>query len=273
MSQEPPVVIEIDRDRLFRWLFSGLLAIAIALVLLDAAISEFDWISIGAAQRLFNITREDGIPNFFSTFQMLGVGVVVLLITLVVKRKGKRNSNVVIGWAVVAGLMLMLGFDDGTKLHERVGSIFGEVVTDSADEPRMGPLGSIYDAFPSYTWQLVVAPVYGVAGLFMLAFLLSELPSVRLKELALLAIALFAVAESMDFIEGLENDGFDTIADLFSTSHGRVVHFSKSIEEFLEMVATTTFLFVFLKTLLHMTPSIAFNVRTRGEAPGDGPTV
>ena len=48
------------------------------------------------------------------------------------------------------------------------------------------------------------------------------------------------------------------VADVFSTFPDRPVHFSKSIEEFLEMAGSTIFLFVFLKTLMHTTPSISF---------------
>ena len=82
MKRDEPVVFNIDRDRLFKWLFIWLLVIAVALVFLDAFISEFEWVSIGAAQRLFNITREDAIPNFYSSSLLLAVGTVLLLITL-----------------------------------------------------------------------------------------------------------------------------------------------------------------------------------------------
>ena len=45
------MLIKIDRDRLFRWLFAGLLIAELAIVLLDALISESGWVSIGAARR------------------------------------------------------------------------------------------------------------------------------------------------------------------------------------------------------------------------------
>ena len=84
-----------------------------------------------------------------------------------------------------------------------------------------------------------------------------------MKVLMLVAFGLFAMAIGMDFIEGIdegfENDVMVRVADYFSTFPSRAVHFSKSIEEFLEMAGTTVFLFVFLKTLMSATPSIKFD--------------
>ena len=55
------------------WLIPGLVTVEIAIVMLDALVTELGWVPIGAARRLFNITREDGVANFFSSFQMLAV--------------------------------------------------------------------------------------------------------------------------------------------------------------------------------------------------------
>ena len=87
------MLIKIDRDRLFRWLFAGLLIAELAIVLLDALISESGWVSIGAARRFFNITREDGIANFFSTFQALGVAGILLMITMVVRGQTRGTAS------------------------------------------------------------------------------------------------------------------------------------------------------------------------------------
>ena len=255
------MLIRIDQRRLFLWLFAALLAIEVALLVLDAFISESGWVSIGAARRLFNITREDGVPNFFSTFQALAVGAVLLLVTLVVRGQSRgTGSKTFVGWGVITALFIFVGIDDGTKLHERVGSMFAALVTDSSGEGSAGFVGDLYDVFPSYTWQLVFGSFFIVMGLFLIIFLMKELPSLRLKGLIVMAIGLFFVAEALDFIEGMDNDVFDHVADFFSTTTDHAVHFSKSIEEFLEMAATTTFLFVFLKKLISLTSSLTFEV-------------
>lgn len=246
------MLINIDNERMLKRLIIALVAIEFALVLLDAVISEYRLTDIGAGRRLFNITREDGIPNFFSSFLLLGVGAVLLLITIVVRGQGS-SSKVVWGWGLVTGLFLFLGFDDGTKFHERIGSIFDALVTDEAGDPLSGLFGSLYSVWPTYSWQLVLGPVFAIFGVFLIVFLYKELPSLRLKTLILVAIGLFGIAEALDFVEGMDTGVFETAANVFDTEARRVVHFSKSIEEFLEMLATTVFLYVFFEKLISLT--------------------
>lgn len=260
------MILRINTNSLYRWLFGILISVEIGLVALDALVSEYDLISIGAAQRLVNITREDGIPNFFSSFQMVLVATVVLMIALVARQQmASRNSRVPFGWGILTGFFYFIAFDDGVKLHERLGTIFKALVTDSRGEGNTPVLGQIYEAFPSYTWQIAVGPVFVVLGLFVLVFLLRQLDSTRLKTLAMCAIGLFAIAQGMDFLEGMDSSIIDRIADLFDTTTGRVTHFSKSVEEFLEMFGTTLFLYVFLSQLAVLTRSITFELNERQE--------
>ena len=65
----------------------------------------------------------------------------------------------------------------------------------------------------------------------------------------------------MDFVEGQDNDVFVHVADFFLTFEERAVHFSKSLEEFFEMAGMTTFLYIFLKKLTSLTPSIRFELK------------
>lgn len=258
------MLININHDRMLKRLVIALVAVEVALVLLDAVVSEYQLTGIGAGRRLFNITREDGVPNFFSSFLLLGVGAVLLLITIVVRDLTQGSKpKVVWGWGLVTGLFLYLGFDDGTKLHERLGSIFDALATDDAGEPLSGLFGSLYSVWPTYSWQLVLGPVFAVFGVFLIVFLYKELPSLRLKSLTLLAIGLFGIAETLDFIEGMDSGVFEQAAIVFDTETRRAVHFTKSIEEFLEMLATTVFLFVFLEKLMSLTPSITFAIELR----------
>ena len=264
MCQDAVVEIKIDPDRLLWWLIPGLVTIELAIVMMDALISELGWVSVGAVQRFFNITREDGLANFFSSFQMLGVGVVLVLITLVVRSQTRGSKSMLVwGWGLIAALFIYMGIDDATALHERIGTLFSELVTAPDGRADPGFMGQLYDKFPSYSWQLVLGPFVAAAGIFVIAFLTRQLPSLRLKVLMLVAFGLFAMAIGMDFIEGIdegfENDVMVRVADYFSTFPSRAVHFSKSIEEFLEMAGTTVFLFVFLKTLMSATPSIKFD--------------
>ena len=121
--------------------------------------------------------------------------------------------------------------------------------------------------FPSYPWQLVVGPFFAAMGVYIVIFLFRELPTPRLKELVALAIGLFIIAIAMDFVEGMEDEPLDRLADTLSVDAGRLVHFSKSVEEFLEMLGTSMFLFVFLKKLVGLTPTVAFELTSRRPNP------
>ena len=74
------------------------------------------------------------------------------------------------------------------------------------------------------------------------------------------AIGLFALAQGMDFLEGMDSAIIDRLSDLLGTTTGRVTHFSKSVEEFLEMFGTTLFLYVFLSQLAVLTRSVTFEI-------------
>ena len=121
------------------------MTVEIAIVMLDALVTELGWVSIGAAQRFFNITREDEVANFFSSFQMLAVAAVLLLITLIVRGQNQGSrSRLVWGWGLITALFFYMGVDDATKLHERVGTIFSELVTGPGGGPDPGILGQLY---------------------------------------------------------------------------------------------------------------------------------
>ena len=74
------------------------------------------------------------------------------------------NSKLVVGWAFLTFMFFFLGVNDGTK---------------SADE-GIGPLGSLNNWFPSYSWQVIVGPFFVAAGLFLIVFLSRRLNDPRL---------------------------------------------------------------------------------------------
>ena len=156
-----------------------------------------------------------------------------------------------------------MGVDYATKLHERIGFIFRAVITDSSGQPAPGQLGYMYEQFPSYSWQFVFGPLLVAMGLFLVAFLLRHLPTPQLKGLMVVAIGMFAAAVGIDFLESVNSEIQNRVADVFLTTPWRLAHFSESIEEFLELAATTVLLFVFLKKLMSLTPSLTFDSNSR----------
>jgi hypothetical protein len=80
------------------------------------------------------------------------------------------------------------------------------------------------------------------------------------------AMGMYVMAVGMDFVEGLESEPYERIADFFFTETYRIRHMSKAIEEFLEMFGTTIFLIAFLKTLFSLSRECKINISERRKA-------
>jgi hypothetical protein len=107
-------------------------------------------------------------------------------------------------------------------------------------------------------------PLFAVAGMLLLVFLWSELRDRRARVLLLVALICLAVAVGLDFVEGLHEThpwnldahlarwlDWDLAAESWFEHDGfeAVVHFSKSVEEFLEMLGNTLLWVAFLRHL------------------------
>jgi len=271
MSEPRHVTFEVATERAIARLVGVLVAIELVLVLLDATINYSDWSEISSVQRLFNITREDGLPSWFGVTQTFLVGLTALVIWLAL-RKQDASRLTRRGWLAVSIFFLYMAMDDGSKLHERIGTAFGTTFAAGKGEDASATIFSrLLDVFPSYNWQLVLLPAFGIAGLLLLAFLWRELTERRSRMLVLIAIGCLVVAVGMDFAEGLEEDHplnpyswLDSRLDLDDfcavqfdkTPYEAMIHFSKSGEEFLEMLANTLIWAVFLGHLARIAPKL-----------------
>ena len=248
----------------------------LAFVLLDYHVNYGGLIDIGAIRRLFNIAREDGLASWFGTAQTMLVALTLWALYAIVRRQappGLRRT----GWLVLALMFSWMTIDDGAQLHERLGTTFG-VLRERADPDAL-------QLFPSYNWQILFVPVFGALGLFMAWFLWRELPAVRLRWAVLAALGCLGLAVGLDFIEGLDREhawnlygwaadryDFDTFTRA-RFRHGEYTtlrHFSRSLEEFLEMLAMTVLWAVFLERLTAMASDL--RVRFRSASPSSSST-
>ena len=236
----------------------------IGFVLLDYHVNYGRLIDVGAIRRLSNIAREDGLASWFGTAQTLLAALTLWLVYAVV-RSQRAPAWRRAGWLVLALLFSYMTVDDGAQLHERIGTLFDVMTEDSSSTVGM---------FPSYTWQVLFGPAFGLLGLFMLAFLWLELSRAGWKALVVAALACLAVAVGLDFVEGLDPDhpwnlyawidqryDFEefTLQRFDRTQYAALEHFSRSIEEFLEMLANTFLWVVFL----HHLTVVAQDLRVR----------
>lgn len=247
-----PLTLKISKRIISKALITLWGIIILFLALADIFIDHFEWISSGAIQRLVNITRDDGLPNWFSSIQLLAVSIVVWCIFLALKyakpnlmKKGINSW----GWFIIALFFTYLAVDDGSKMHERVGTYFSDKM-EFLQTYNPGFLSGIYDAFPSYGWQFVFIPIFGAVALFILYFLFKNLGSKTQIIYIIVAFGCYVASVVLDFFEGMDESVYDPLVSFFNTDLHSIQHFSKLIEEIFEMVGNTFFMFVFTKHLL-----------------------
>jgi hypothetical protein len=211
---------------------------------------------------MVNITREDSLSNWFSGIQAIAVGAVIWLTAISVRKQmqGNHYRRKFYCWAGIGSFFIYLGIDDAIKFHERMGTASKVLLFQDDDTSGAGVLGSVYDAFPSYTWQMIFGPFFMAIGIFIVWFLWKALEPRRLWCWFLVGISLYAVAIGLDFVEGLDSEPYEGIAAFFYTEEYRIEHLSKTLEEFLEMLGTTTFLIVFLKNIFRLSREWKINI-------------
>ncbi len=180
-------------------------------------------------QRLNNLAREDGMGTWFASSQALAVGVVLFALAWLAWHERSRAA---LGWAALGAFFTYVSLDDALSLHERVGgSLRRATYADGAEW------------FPSYSWQLMIGPIFLAVGVFMVIFLARRLAR-DLRPWLVLALGCFVLAVGLDFVEGMD-EAFASIADGIGVSEYTVSHGSKVSEEILEMAGTTFFLALF----------------------------
>ena len=210
--------------------------IQLGLVICDLTINWLNWSESGAIRRLFNITREDGLASLFAVLQAAAVAVTLWIIYLIQKSR-KPPFLVSIGWLFLAAFFTFLAIDDGSKLHERIGTVF------KANNEHI--------RFVSYGWQYVMAPVFIVCGIIVAGFLWRLGKNAIRRSFLIVALGLLASAMALDFVEGTSN-GYIPLVDYFGWKETTIAHFSKSIEEFMEMIAMSLLWMMFLEYLCRL---------------------
>ncbi|MBL1243631.1 MAG: hypothetical protein COA39_004425 [Sulfurimonas sp.] len=219
----------------------------IVFVLLDLIVNFHHLIDYSPVRRLFNITREDGLASWFMSSQTLLVALTLWFIFYLHHKLDIGRNSTKLAWAILASFFTYMSADDGAAIHERLGSTF-KLMAKSANTETSN---AILAYFPSYAWQIVVLPLFLGMGIFMLLFLWKTFKNDMLMYTVLLGFSMLGTAVVLDFFEGLEPESplyiYQYIINFTGVELHTVEHFSKSIEEFLEMVGITLFLSVFVE--------------------------
>jgi hypothetical protein len=133
------------------------------------------------------------------------------------------------GWLMFALMFMYLSMDDGSRLHERMGTAL-----DDSFEAAVSSGTGFVNNFPSYEWQIIFVPILGVMGLALLFFLYKNLLNKNRLFVVFTALVFLSLAVGIDYIEGLD------------TIENPELHFLKLVEEIMEMFSFTLLLMVFL---------------------------
>ena len=232
--------------------FWGIIILFLAFA--DVFLNHYEWIDSEAIRILLNITRDDGLSNWFSSVQLLTVSVVLWMILfglIYSKPKLIRKKIDKFGWGLSALFFTYLAVDDGSKMHERVGTAFRNSM-EARHQYNSGFVSNLFDVFPSYGWQFLFVPIFGLIAGFMLIFLFKNLKTKSQIIFIFLGFSCYVVSVILDFFEGIDGNVYDPIVSLFNTDLHSVQHFSKLIEEIIEMVGNTFFMLAFTKQLINL---------------------
>lgn len=265
---QPPLnpkrtIVPLLSNRTIGVLFVCLVSIEVFFVLADHYINVGRLIDEGPIRRFFNITREDGVASWFAVIQTWMLGLTAGFLYLVARAQGSDRWRSV-GWLIICLFFFYMSMDDGSEFHERVGSTVKAMVLGDQAQNGSRAIG----IFPSYTWQLVFLPIFGAFGLFLLWFLNRELDRTTDKLLVVTAIGLLVLAVVADFFEGLDNDQhplnlYIRLQYHWGVTENWLLHYSKSFEEFCEMLSMSLLWLVFLRHLVSVAPVVEVRMGER----------
>ncbi len=168
---------------------------------------------------------------------MFIVAAIVLGIYLLYQKQGRTLKNQ--GWRLISLFFFYIAIDDATRLHERIGS----AVESEMESGSMQFLIGLRAYFFGYHWQMVLGPIFLVMGLYILFFVWRNMSPQKWK--VVLALGLYSVAVVMDYFEAIEGWPYPQLASTFGTTQQSAIHYSKGIEEVVEMLGTTFLLIAF----------------------------
>ncbi len=214
---------------------------------------------------LFDMTLEGNFPTWWSSTQLLAVGLAAWLIFLRVKAEnGKRGKR--LGWIVLAVFFLYMAVDDATYLHERVGYATKTLVQDGAWFVGFG----LAAQFPSYYWQLVYGLPFLIIGFFMTVFLWRDLESAALRLPAILGLGCYVLAVGLDFADGQSNQAVYRCISRFTTMYVETQRdCARVFEEFMEMFGTSLLLLAFVGRLTRMPGQLEICFKTESDSVQD----
>lgn len=166
-------------------LLAFLLTLALLLLAADLLLNFGRIAPWGPVRRFFNVTREDSFASWVSVILSFATGLVFWMVCRTERRRFWLLPSLFFWWA---------SMDDGSKFHERIGSLVECMLE-----------GSKLSGFPTYYWHLVFLPILALIGVLLLQGLWKASDSFG-RRLLICGLGCLALAVGQDFLEGLSRE-------------------------------------------------------------------
>lgn len=242
MKKTATAQVEVDFDRLIRSVIIACLAAEAVILVLDLFLNVAQFWYVQTFQGLRDLSNA-ALENSFGTWFSIVLNFVVAITALIVSlhhrfATGRRLKF--LSWLVIAIFFAYVSLDDHLVLHERMGGSM-PVLLEWFFGKKMG-------ALPTYGWIFLFGPLFGAFGVFLLVFLYKELKGVRQRFMLIAALSFWGAAVLLDAWDGTSNP-YEWMGQATGFKEISLRHSSMLIEEMLEMLGSTFFLYLFLSHL------------------------
>jgi hypothetical protein len=230
--------VHISPDKWIRNILVASVVIALFFVILDSLQQLVKTLYLGETVRsIYSIKYEDSIGTWYSILLALMTACAALLCFLEQYESNRRRA---LGWFIIAAFFVYISIDDQVTLHEQFGFVFEKSVA-----PRL-MVGTF--RLPSYGWQFVYGPFFGMMGIFILFFSFRVLSAKSGKKMVSVSLLLYTLAVLLDFWEGSDLL-FSAFYEAVGFDEHSALHWFRIVEESCEMAGTIIFTNAFLRHL------------------------
>jgi hypothetical protein len=231
--------IELDMDRLIRSVIIFCLVAQAIILFLDICLNlaQFWYVQKFKGLRdLSNAALENSFGTWFSIVQNFSVAVAALVIALHYRFRSIQRFKF-FGWLLITLFFAYISLDDHLVLHERMGGSMPVFVSWLTGKKIVN--------LPTYGWIFLFGPLFGAFGIFFLIFLYTQLGRWRYKLILIAALSLWVMAVLMDAWDGT-SEPYNWVEKTTGFGEASLRHTSMLVEEILEMLGSTAFLYLFL---------------------------
>ncbi|MDY7036309.1 MAG: hypothetical protein SV375_09150 [Thermodesulfobacteriota bacterium] len=230
------MTIKMNFDRIIISVFIFCLAAEVIIFFMDIAMNLAEILYFEKFKELSNVAQEKSFGTWFSVVQNFIVSIIALIISLhhkfIAAQRGKS-----LGWLLVALFFAYISLDDHLVLHERISGTLRSVFLPSFYGKRI--------TLPTYSWLFLFGPLFGAFGIFFLIFLFRQLNDKKFRIILITGLSLWVMAVILDAWDGTSHP-YEWIIKITGCKTIYIRHSFMLVEEMLEMLGSTLFLYLFL---------------------------